>query len=57
MKYDLITWKYDEGTFVKFPTTQSYKPAGTVQIGNRLPDAPHMQAIAVSPSSWTPKSS
>lgn len=44
---DLVTWEYDEGTYVRFNVTQSLKPAGTVKVGDRLPDAPHMRAISV----------
>lgn len=45
--YESVTWQYDEGTYVTHPTTQSVKPAGTVKVGDTLPDAPHMTAITV----------
>lgn len=44
---DLVTWKYDEGTWVKFPTTVSYRKRGHVRVGDHPEDAPHMTAIKV----------
>jgi hypothetical protein len=46
---DEITWKYDEGTYVKYPTTVSLQPVGTFKVGDHpnAPHAQHMTAIKV----------
>lgn len=46
--FEYVTWEYDVCAITpNGGKTISVKPVGTVDVGDRLPDWPHMRAVAL----------